>query len=165
MSLITKALNKVQESRQPPQEQRIMGVFQETDPNRDNIRMLVMTVIIVGAILAVFVSVVVIALDIRGTNSNQNDIYSLEKSLSLSQSQIRNLDFRLKTEIEDRNNQVSNLSSIDNVSYINIMKSIISNEHQIDYLNKYTKKLNQRIEYISDINSQAQNVASPVNGN
>ena len=131
MSHITEALNKAQELRQDHRGQKKAGDFKPQPISR----MLVISIIVTGAIVAFFINVVIIMFVIRSTKLNQKKIYNLEKSLKTQKKEMNNLiAFRLKNEIEDRKNQINNVGLIDNVYYINIMKSIIANTHQINYL-------------------------------
>jgi hypothetical protein len=183
MGQITEALNKIQKSRKENQEKKSFDYVPVSGIRQFNSKIVVIAIIVAIVIVSVFISVVIIALDIGGTKSNQNQILTLEKSLklqdkeindlfsflintnSLSDNQIQNLNSRLKNEIENRKNQVDHLALIDNVYYLNLVKSTLSNTHQINFLDKYTKDLNSKIEKSSAVESQAKDLKIPASGN
>ena len=79
MSHITEALNKAQELRQDHRGQKKAGDFKPQPISR----MLVISIIVTGAIVAFFINVVIIMFVIRSTKLNQKKIYNLEEIVPL----------------------------------------------------------------------------------
>ena len=161
MGQITEALNKIQRLRENHPEPKTAEFSRGVKPV--NSRVVVVTIVAVGIVAVVFVSIVVIALNVGNLKSNQNEFYTLENSFKEQEkgvnelmafvikanvrtdNQLQSLDSRINNETENRRDQVNNLTLTDNAYYLNLVKSILANTNQINYLDKYTKSLNSQI--------------------
>jgi len=154
MSQITTILDKVQRSREGRKDHKTKGSFHISGIQSFDFNTIVMIFIASSIIAVVFISVIIIALDIGSEKTVQNNINNLKRTVSIQQQsiveltdalnktksslddQLQMIRSNLEHETEDRKFQVNNLALIDNKYYVGLMKSIIVNSQQINYLNR-----------------------------
>jgi len=183
MSQISKVLKKVEESRQIKQESKVNNIVYLADAPKAWPKTLLMVLICIGTVAAIIISISAILLTLGNSDLRQIQMLSLEKTVKtqenqinelisyvnktkkLSDNQMRILLNRLSKETQDTKTQIKNLISTENDHYFNLKEAVIDNKQGIDFLDKYTKKLNQRIETLSVSNIQTQGLISSSTGN
>lgn len=183
MSQISKALQKIAESRQKQQESKAGGIVYLTDAPKTWPKTALMVLLAAGTLGAVSISISAITMTMRNTESKQMQVLALEKTINsqekriddfitainknqkFTDSQIRDLHSGLKEEDLDMKAQVSNLALTDSANYDSLKGSVLENKLQVDSLNQYTKTLDQKMEAMSAANTQAKDVTSPATGN
>ena len=153
MGQITEALNKVQRLRDAYPTQRNPEIVQTKTVKSLTIdpKFIAAGVIAAGITILVFVTNEINHLQ-KSFNAQQEEIQGLDSYLgqdkSFSQDELHRVDYRLRNEALERKIQINNLTLIDSTYYNNIMKSILANSQQIDYLNDSTKNLKNEVEKV-----------------
>jgi hypothetical protein len=124
----------------------------------------VMALIAAATIATVFVSHEIYNLEklLKKQEKRIDDLNALlVDTKNSSNLQIQNLNFRLKDEVEERRIQINKLLLNDDAFYTGLIKSLQADTRQINYLDGYTKHLNDEIEKISTPDSQAKGLPNP----
>jgi len=161
MSLISKALKKSQESRQNIQEDKTKGIVYLSDAPQSWPRTALMALLIVCALGAISLSSTAITLFLKNSELKQTQVLNLEEKVKTQERKINVLDtqmhdMKLRLENGNRNvkDQMNDLASNSKDNYDNLKEAILNDKQEIDFLNNYTKKLDQKIEAIAASNTQ-----------
>jgi hypothetical protein len=149
MGKITNVLNKVQESRQELLERDISDLFDVKEPPKDNSKIILFVCITAALIAAILIGYGFYQLEktIKKQEKKTAELaVLLTGTKAMLNDRIQDLDSRFKVEAQDRKAEINKLSLVDNVYYIDLMKAIIADKNQIDYLDSYTRYLKTKIE-------------------
>ena len=181
MSYISNALKKIQESRQKQQAQKLESIVYLTDTPRVWPKTALMILFGVGTIAAILISISAILLVMKNSDSKQMQLFSLEETIraqgktitaqnermtdliiainknqGFTDSQMQNLNLRVKEESRDMKARINSLTSTTSTHYDSLKEAILDDKRQIDSLDSYTKTLDKKIEAMSVSNPQTE---------
>jgi len=183
MSYIAKALKKIQDIRQNKGDHQPGKIVYLTDSPETWPKTILRVLLVICFVLAVLISITVMILTMHKLDSKQIEVINLEKTVkiqekrinefitavnknqSYDESQLIDLDHRLKQENEYNTNNVNNLTLTSKDSYLKLKDAIIDDKQQIDTLNSDLRALEQKVATISPSNVPAKDVTIPTSGN
>ena len=160
MSLISKALKKIQESRLGNQEQKAGGIVYLADAPKPLPITSLLIFLLLGIVAAILLSTTAVIFALKNSELKQIQVLSLEKTIKTQEKRINDLIIVINknqkfTDSQMRNLkiQINNFKSTDNDHYSNLKDAILNDKEEIAYLDNYTKNLKQKIEAMSIANT------------
>jgi hypothetical protein len=179
VSLISKALKKVQESRQnhikdkPKEIPKNNNIVYLSDAPQSWPRTALMAIVILSSLGAIFISMAAISMTMKNSESKQVQVFNLERTIRNQEKKInelmstvnrnqkydsnkmRDLIDRMNAQKTDMTAQINNLSSTQSSRYSNLKDAIVDDKEEINLLNTYAKNLNSKIDKVSAAQSQS----------
>ena len=183
MSLISKALKKSEDSRQNFQKDNPNNIVYLTDVPQSWPRKVLLGFLVISTLSAILISLAAIIFTLKNSESKQNQVLGLEKTIDnqekqindfiaavkknqkLTDSQVRILNSNFKEQNNEIKIRISNLKLSENDHYSRLKDAILDDKAEIGLLDRYAKNLNQKIERISAAESQAKDLTIPSGGN
>lgn len=183
MSQISKALKKIQDLRQDHQGPKPENIVYLTDAPKVGPRTTWMVIFALSTASSILISITAIIITLNNSESKQVQVVNLEntvksqekrindfitainKNQKISDSQIRDLNIRLKNASKDTQVEINSLASSESAHYDSTKEAIIDAKQRLDSLDNYIKSLDQKVQTISVANTQVKDTTSPVTGN
>ncbi len=163
MSLISKALKKIQDSRVDNQEKKAGGIVYLTDAPKPLPMTSLLFFLLLGIVAAILLSTTAVILALKNSESKQMQVLNMEKTIKIQEKRINDLANVINknqklTDNQMRNIkiQINNSKLTDNGNYSNLKDAILNDKEEIAYLDNYTKGLKQKIEAMSVTNVQTE---------
>ncbi len=177
MSLISKALKKVEATRQnnSSAQEDIKNVVYLSEAPQSWPKTALMGLVILSAVGAVMTSVTAITLTTRSLESKQTQVLRLEKRINslvasinknqgTIESQIRSLDGRMEGNEAGLKDQIHDAVSSEGGHYSSLKEAALADREEISVLQKRADHLNQKINEITAAMNQAKAEALKASG-
>jgi Na+-transporting NADH:ubiquinone oxidoreductase subunit NqrC len=163
MSLISKALKKIENSRENSQEQKVGGIVYLTDAPKPLPITSLLIFLLLGIVAAILLSTTAVILALKNSEAKQVQVLNMDKTIKIQEKRINDLITVINKNQKFTDSQIRNLKVqindsklTDNDHYSNLKDAILNDKEEISYLDNYTKNLNQRIEAISVASTQTE---------